>query len=95
METVKSFEHRINVRIFNEEYEKIKHFVKTVKCYDGTPKYENSSHFMRCGMMKLIHEEEVIEIGNKLIKKLERTENERRKSNRSNEKIRPDIDRET
>lgn len=44
----------INLRLFQKEYNIIKDIIENNKLDDGSKKYDNVSHFVRCAVMNLI-----------------------------------------
>lgn len=57
MESRIKFEKIITIRLFNKEFQKIKHIIDTVRFDDGFNKYDSESHFIRCAIITLLREE--------------------------------------
>jgi len=47
----------LSIRLFSDEYDDIEKCIVNSKDADGFRKYDNTSHFVRCAIIKLIREE--------------------------------------
>lgn len=52
-----AFDRRITVRLFDEEFDKLKKITENAKTDNRWQKYDNISHTVRCAIIKFIRDE--------------------------------------